>query len=142
MHIVLKDFSIAGIEKKKGEITAYDGEKKDYLIANGFMKKYEPKVWTKENIIELLETRRDAIERAILALYRLQTEDEQSSQETKHSNGVGFNGADARFMSSLVDWMINKGRRLSFKQAEAAKNKLKKYANQLANIANKKITIV
>lgn len=67
-------------------------------------------MWTREKIVELLQTRDDAVERGILRIYQLQTEDEKRSGSTKHSNGVGFNGADASYGTYLAQW-LSKGKR-------------------------------
>lgn len=68
--------------------------------------------------------------RAIVKLHQMQTFDEQNSQTTKESNGVGFNGTDATILSSFAD-QINKGRTLSPKQLAIAFKKLPKYSRQV-----------
>lgn len=72
--------------------------------------------------------------RGIKAIYAYQTADEQASEETKHHNGVGFNGADANFLTSLAKQVEN-GRTLSPKQIAAARRAMPKYAAQLVRIA-------
>ena len=74
-------------------------------------------------------------EHAIVALFRNQTADEQCTGETRELNGVGFNGLDAPFMTSLAEWILN-GRHLTPKQCAVARRKLVKYAGQLTRIAN------
>lgn len=68
--------------------------------------------------------------RAIVKLHEMQTFDEQNSQMTKESNGVGFNGTDATILSSFAD-QINRGRTLSPKQLAIAFKKLPKYSRQV-----------
>lgn len=68
--------------------------------------------------------------RAIVKLHQMQTFDEQNSQMTKESNGVGFNGTDATILSSFAE-QINKGRTLSPKQLVLAFRKLPKYSRQV-----------
>lgn len=75
--------------------------------------------------------------RALVAIYRRQTADEQSSGHTVHSNGVGFSGADAEFGSSLAV-QIMQGRSLSMRQIAYARKIAAKYAKQLERIANEK----
>lgn len=94
------------------------------------------------------------IERAILNLHQRQTESERYSHMTQDSNGVGWNGVDAPFMTSLAEQLLEhqrrpatergnrryaEGDRLSPKQRERAAKILYKYAGQLARIANGEI---
>lgn len=96
-------------------------------------------MYTKEAIKELLLKSDKAVQRAILALYNCQTESEKDSESTVESNGVGFNGCDAKFFSSLAQ-QIQSGRTLSVKQLHFARKGIVKYAGQLASIANSKQT--
>ena len=80
--------------------------------------------------------------RAVVRIYGLQTEDEQMAQTTKENNGVGFNGVDARFLSSLA-LQIQENERtkkfasnLSPKQMQLAREKIKKYAKQILTLIN------
>ncbi len=91
--------------------------------------------WNRENIRELLETNDKAVLRGILVIYSLQTFDEQATRSTTKYNGVGFSGVDAEFMSSLAE-SIQKYGRLTDKQMTYARKKIKKYAKQLAKVAN------
>ena len=51
-----------------------------------------------------------AVVRALELLYENQTDDEKMDKETKHHNGVGFSGCDARTGSWLVEVVIAEGR--------------------------------
>lgn len=83
--------------------------------------------------------------RGLLAIYSRQTADEQSSEGTKHHNGVGFNGSDAPILSSLAKqvlrweatpvWQRPYSSPLSGKQLLLLRRKLVKYSGQLARIA-------
>lgn len=95
------------------------------------------RVWTKEQILALLAARREAVELALVALYAHQTDDEQASHDTRWKNGVGFNAMDADFGSSLAKSYKRYGR-LTDRQVNAARKMLRKYAGQLARIANAK----
>ena len=95
-------------------------------------------MWTKEDIRELLLTDDKAVARGVVAIYNLQTEDEQNVGETSVKNGVGFNGVDANFMSSIAQFYMRRNF-LSPKQVEFARKKLLKYSNQLTMIANAKL---
>ena len=72
--------------------------------------------WTKERIVQLLETNDKAIGRALLRLYQNQTNDEQTSQDVKYRNNQGFRPCHARMGSSMAEFFRNKGY-LSPKQA-------------------------
>lgn len=94
-----------------------------------------------------LMTNNDYLEKAILKLYKYQTEYEQQTQDTAMLNGVGFNTIDANFLSSLAEWILDREnvpeseknkyvvrRHLTDKQRMFARKKLTKYAGQLVNM--------
>lgn len=93
------------------------------------------KHWTSEDIKALLIESDKAVARAILAIYGRQTADEQAVGETTQHNGVGFNGVDANFLSSLAKFYQSKGF-LSAGQVKYGRKAIMKYAGQLVNIAN------
>lgn len=70
---------------------------------------------------------------ALLFLYSLQTTDEQISYNTKHQNGIGFNGTDGGFCSSLAQQFLRKGR-LTEKQVASLKKLLPKYHGQISEL--------
>jgi hypothetical protein len=102
---------------------------------------------TRETILQAIETNDSACVNALIKLYARQTADEQQSERTAHDNGVGFNGTDGPFLSSLAKQAIDRRRArnagevpahwtdLSPKQIGAARKCLKKYARQLLEIA-------
>ena len=98
----------------------------------------EKKVWTKEEIKALLETNNKMVEKSIVKIYELQTEDEKDWKETSHTNGIGYNGVDAQYMSSLAEWILS-GRKLTSKQLQFGRKKIMKYAKQLTKVANEEI---
>jgi len=82
--------------------------------------------------------------RGLLAIYARQTADEKSYRETVDDNGVGFSSVDARILSSLAQQVIrfNNGQSsfsspLSSRQFDVLRQRLPKYAMQLAHIARK-----
>ena len=94
-----------------------------------------------------LMTNNDYLEKAILKLYKYQTEHEQQMQDTAVLNGVGFNTIDANFLSSLAEWILDRKhapvakkdkyvvrRHLTYKQRLLARKKVTKYAGQLVNM--------
>ena len=91
--------------------------------------------YTKTMIQTKLNENQHWLERAILALYKRQTADEQERERTRHRNRIGFNSCDAPFLTSLAKWLLS-GRHLTEKQCYKARIKVAKYAGQLARIAN------
>ena len=94
-----------------------------------------------------LMTNNDYLEKAILKLYKYQTEYEQQTQDTAMLNGVGFNTIDANVLSSLAEWILDREhapaseqnkyvvrRHLTDKQRLFARKKVTKYAGQLVNM--------
>lgn len=74
--------------------------------------------------------------RGMLRIYEAQTEDEKVSEDTKHDNGVGFNGTDATLLSSYSKQVLG-GRTMSPKQMEYIFKKMPKYARQLEGVSAK-----
>ena len=93
------------------------------------------RVWTEEEIRYLIQTNDKVLYGALKKLYERQTEDERQIGETAHSNGVGFNGVDSRFLSSVSEFLIKRGF-LTDKQKMIVRKKLIKYNKQLTRIAN------
>ena len=93
------------------------------------------RVWTEEEIKELVQTNDKVLYGALKKLYDCQTADEKSMGDTVESNGVGFNGADAPILSSIAQFLNNRGY-LSDKQKALVRKKLVKYNKQLTKLAN------
>ena len=93
------------------------------------------KVWTIEEIKELILTNDKMVARSVLVLYERQTASEQACHETSERNGEGFNGVDAGILSSFAEFYRERGY-LSVKQTAIARKKLVKYSRQLVTIAN------
>lgn len=101
------------------------------------------KVYSVDEIRANLKTKDAWLIRGILAIYARQTTDEKSSQTTKYTNGMGFNGRDAAILSSfakqILSWQATENPRfrqpLSEKQFNLARRMMPKYAGQLAKIA-------
>lgn len=91
--------------------------------------------WDKEKIIELLENSDEMVRRSVVKIYQYQTDDEQRTEQTRHHNGVGFNGVDGEIMSSFAKQIMS-GRKLTDNQLGMARKKIRKYAGQLTKIAN------
>lgn len=93
------------------------------------------KIWTEEEIRTYVQTNDKVLYGAIRKLYNEQTADEKMAGETKHYNGVGFNGADSKFMSSIAEFLAKTGF-LTEKQKFAARKRMVKYTKQLTKLAN------
>lgn len=92
--------------------------------------------------------------KALLTIYEYQTSSEQASEMTSQHNGVGFTGIDGGILSSFAKQLIRRGvpalleakeevtatRFLSPKQIPILRKKMPKYAKQLVQIADSKVT--
>ena len=96
------------------------------------------KRWTEDSIRHLVQTNDGVLYGALMQLYRRQTACEQRTGTTRDRNGVGFNGCDANFLSSLAVFYLRNGY-LTYRQKIIARKKLVKYTKQLTKIANKEI---
>lgn len=67
---------------------------------------------------------------ALMKLYSYQTADERQIGGTVHDNGMGFNGTDSQFCSSLAKQYQDRGR-LTEKQLASLKRLLPKYHRQI-----------
>ena len=93
------------------------------------------KVWSEDEIRNLLETNNTVLCGALKKLYNQQTADEQADGTTKEHNGVGFNGADSEFLTSAAKFLI-KNNYLSDRQIMVVRKKMIKYTKQLTRLAN------
>lgn len=93
------------------------------------------RIWTDEEIKNLVQTNDRVLYGALRKLYECQTEDEQSSGEAHHKNGMGFNGVDAGILTSFAEFLAERGY-LSNKQKAICRKKLIKYTRQLVKLAN------
>ena len=97
------------------------------------------KIYTVEEIWNLVLTNDYFCCACLSKMLDRQTQDEQRAGETRHRNGRGFNGKDAKFLTSLaiqVRRNKNRGTILTQNQLAAARKCLYKYRKQLTEIAN------
>jgi len=94
-------------------------------------------VWTKDKIQNLLATSDKAVERACIAIYDRQTQDEKRSSITNHDNTIGFTGAHASKGSYYARWCLS-GRHLNGIHLVKARSMMMHYHRQLCEIANAK----
>ena len=96
---------------------------------------------TKASIVRLLETNDTAVGRALVALNKRQTVDEQYSETTKHNNGRGFRSCDARMGTSMAMFYTRNGylspKQLAYwrKPQSNGVMRIAVYANQLLIVA-------
>ena len=98
------------------------------------------RIWAPEEIAARLLTSQQWLERGVVAIYSMQTEDEKANGITTHLNGVGFSAYHSPFMSSLARRIL-KGWHLSIAQSAAARKIMPRYAKQLAAIANSNVRL-
>lgn len=98
----------------------------------------QTRVWTEEEIVELLEKSDKAVVRAVIAIYQRQTADEQTIKDTKYRNNVGFSAADAKTLSYYAQYALKTGK-LTGKFLDKARTRIIKYRKQLLEIANNPI---
>lgn len=89
-------------------------------------------------IQEKLATDNQWLRRAVVAIYNLQTSDEQISGLTKHHNGVGFNGLDSGIMTNIANRIIANRRSLTPSELTACRKIMPKYIGQLVRIVREK----
>ena len=92
--------------------------------------------WTEEKIVSLLNRSDLAVERAMVAIYDRQTQDEKVTSDTRHNNTVGFRGNHASRGSYYARWVLG-GRHLTGKHLAIARKMSIQYRRQLCDQANK-----
>jgi hypothetical protein len=106
------------------------------LVINSLKKgNHQMAKWNEASILQLIISNDRALERAIIAIYNRQTEDEKSASSTRHTNGIGFAGPDASLGSYYAKWLLS-GRSLSGNHLLKARKMMMKYRGQLTRIAN------
>lgn len=110
----------------------YLGQVIDALLEDDSPKK---RVWSQEEIKNLIQTNDEVLYRALKKLYSKQTSEEQRKGDTVVNNNVGFNGADAKFLSSTAEFLKKAGF-LTPKQKVVVRKKMVKYTKQLTRLAN------
>jgi len=113
----------------------------------GIMKEIRTK-YSKEYLEEKIMGNQVWLERAILAIWNRQTQDEKAVEGTIHHNKMGFSGIDGKFMTSLGNQINNKhhgpyhtpvGQCLTSKQANCARRGMRKYISQLQRVIAEKM---
>ena len=78
---------------------------------------------------------------ALIHVFNNQTADEQDSDSTKYENGIGFNGTDSNFLSSVAKQVISK-KTITTKQLAAVSKAMKKYHRQYNNDNSFSVTVI
>jgi hypothetical protein len=89
---------------------------------------------TVAEIRDMVASREDAQNRALIAIYNGQTFAEKDSRATVEDNGIGFTGCDAEILTSFAEQFLSR-QYLSPKQRAILVKKMPKYAGQLWQIA-------
>lgn len=101
--------------------------------------------WTRSAMLDLLDRSPVAVERALLVLYARQTDGERETHTTSESNGQGFGAFDADILTSFAEQVATnrynrkEGQRLTEKQLELTRKKVRKYVGQLVEVANARL---
>jgi len=90
----------------------------------------------KAYITKQLKTSDKWVKSALIRIYEFQTTEEQSAEETRIHNEVGFTGVDAKFCTSLAKQLIEK-QFLTPPQLSSLKKMMPKYWQQIYNICDK-----
>lgn len=97
------------------------------------------KKWSKAEIREMLENSTHAVERGIMAIWRLQTSEEKLAERTKDLNEVGFSAFHVIRGSFYAKW-INSGKHLTGKHIGLGRKLILHYVSQLTKISNKEVS--
>lgn len=92
-------------------------------------------MWNKAKVEALLTKSNFAVERAILAIYERQTQDEKVTSDTRHRNARGFSAAHVSKGSYYARWILG-GRHLTGRHLENARKIAMHYTQQLVDVAN------
>lgn len=95
-----------------------------------------PKVWTRDEIINRISTNDRWVERAIVRLYRGQTDEEKQAENTYDHNDIGFNAVSAHVGTYMAKWILS-GKRLDGKWMEKARKIALRHVKQLLAFANR-----
>lgn len=73
--------------------------------------------------------------KALLTIYKNQTDEEQEVGHTYYNNGIGFSGVDSQILSSFAEQYLNKGY-LSNKQMSILFKNIPKYWSQVLEVSD------
>lgn len=101
-----------------------------------------PEMYTPAQVKIFIHEDAEFIGRAIIMLYNLQEQDEQVAKVATYQNKVGFNAADAKFLSEVAVMCADKAHETGEEKdfavpvthLEEARRRLLKYSQQLSDI--------
>ena len=91
----------------------------------------QPKVWTRDGVLDLLARSDTAVVRALQTLYARQTADERQDKATRVRNGRGFNARDAAVLTDIAQKLPRYDNRMTERQLALVRGRIVKYAGQL-----------
>lgn len=94
-------------------------------------------MYTKEQILDKVQTDQKWLERAIIAIYDRQTTDEKATEDTIYHNKKGFKSCHAKRGSYYAKWILS-GKHLTDYHVEKAKKMIKPYIGQLLKVIKEK----
>lgn len=93
--------------------------------------RYNGRIWDKDAIQDLIDTNDVAVSRALMVVFDNQTTAEKDAGVTTITNGIGFTGRDAEFLTDIANKWRRWGRWASQKQLNAVRKCIRKYHRQL-----------
>ena len=97
------------------------------------------RIWTVFNVRNLIETNDVEMLKLMSKLFEYQTDDEKRERKTRWQNAVGFNQADASFLTGMSEKYEKQGQTKSVfteRQLHAIRKRMLKYAQQITIILN------
>jgi hypothetical protein len=88
------------------------------------------RAWLRDSVDPQNPAHRAKVAECLKVVYANQTADEKAVGDTRYLNGVGFNGRDAAFLTSVAENAAKYGG-LTPNQARVAARMLAKYARQI-----------
>ena len=101
--------------------------------------KTDKRIWTVFNVKNLIETNDTELCKLMYQLFQYQDEDEKKERKTKWQNAVGFNQADASFLTGMARIYEAKGKTkeaFNKNQLRGIRRRMLKYAHQITIILN------
>jgi len=93
------------------------------------------KIRQKEFLKEKLSSSPKWALKALLTIYKNQTNDEQEMGHAKYANGIGFSGVDSDILSSFAEQYLRRGY-LSNKQMSILFKNIPKYWSQILEVTD------
>lgn len=93
--------------------------------------------YTRDSMRDFLRTAKTGtLERGILSIFALQTNDEQNVKHTKHKNDRGFSKKTDKIGTKMAEYLLTGRHMVNKDYVEHARRVCMEHARQLAEIAN------